>query len=227
MNFNEVRKDINELKTKIGTYHTLPYITEDFQKSGLYSTNISLIMVSIDNEMYSNFSLMLTCVDQTIKKDIMYVFLHYIYYYSCQKPYHFDLIKNFVDNIPHNLKVKTYKDLHKKIIKHFKVNTFIDDGYSSFTYAIIKDHNHELTYQLVDLLINNKYTITNKDINVTKCIMYDYISDTMNNSLIFFTLFDLLIDIKTVIYNILLQSILYDKAPHYSQVYNKLIDYYY
>lgn len=183
-------------------------------------------------------------ITEYIEDNIYNIFNQYLYYFSCQKDdfqyiggalmtltnplinttIHVDLLGDlftFVDN---------YMNFHKFIIQKVKSLIIIDQNkYSTFSYAILKDPNHEYTDQLVDILINNKYIITYKDIGLAKLIMYDFIHDVIviNEIIIFFNIINLLKDLKIIICNYLIHLILQETQTNYYKVYNKLINYYY
>lgn len=238
LSFAQIRQEKLVVENKILNIEKIEYIDTDTQKSGLYT------MVIINNYVTKcGFNLLKGnphfsyIISDCLQDNITY-FFKYLYYYSCQIPDHFDFLSRLIldTTLPDQLKLditnhNNYTQFHKFIVKELKndIKTSIIDNYRSFTYAIIKDPDHKLTIELTDILINNNYTITNKDINVAKLIMYDYISHTTgyNNAVIFLSFVDLLQDIKLIICNDLLHLILSEKAPIYYDIYNKLINYYY
>ena len=225
LSFYQIRHEKLTLENNILNVKKIEYIDNDTQKSGLYTLTISNYLVEIESDLLEGNLNFIVPLEDSV--EVVDCFFKYLYYYSCQLSDHFGLISSIIGPTLH---FSDYTHFHKFIIKEIK-NIFINHSERGpFTYAIIKNPDHEYTDQLIDLLIDNQYIITNKDINVAKLIMIDNISPTIsyNNGVLFFSnVVELLLDIKNIICNYLIHLILYEKSPNYYKVYNKMINYYY
>lgn len=251
--FENIKQDIILLQKNLLINENIIHINDSHQKSGLYTMlAYAACLHKIGFNLKNNF----TCYNKitnfflqindnngyNIFKhlddiNMRFIFNHYLYYYSYQRNTDIYFVRGGIlfdkwsvpKNIKDDINKMNYIELHKFIIEGLENHIFVKtDEYSAFTFAIIKDPARDHTLQLIDLLINNKYTITNKDINFAKSIAYNYILNMIeyNNAIIFISGVDLLFDVKSIISDYLLLSTLYNIQPNYYRVYIKLINYY-
>ena len=161
-------------------------------------------------------------------------FLGYLLYYPDHIFFDFKIVKDIINsNIQHLIdsgvnvviEANDYKEHHNIIIKYFKSHILIDEnGYSSYSYSIINNPNNIHTYDTIKLLLKYQYVPTNNDIVLIKDLMKTYIYDTIIKTMEFFIYFNVIKDIKTVIFNLLSRVILNEKAPIYFNIYNTIMD---
>ena len=161
-------------------------------------------------------------------KSISIVFLCYLYHYPYNIVLDFDIIKQIINsNINNIVDFKDYKKWNDEIIKHFSLSNDSltdNDGYSAYSYSLIHNNNNIYTQDTIDSLINYNYIPTYKDKNLMQLLMYNYIYNIIIKKIDFFICFDLITDIKSTICYFLSQIVLFEQAPIYFNIYNKVID---
>ena len=123
---------------------------------------------------------------------------------------------------PDSKEITEWNDM---IIPQFKDISPIYNGYTIFSFSIIKNPNNTSTLHLVNYLLKYNYRITDNDINMVRCIKYKYINEIIVKYIAFFICYNLIKDIKYEICVILSQLILWDIAPIFSKTAYNILNY--